>query len=317
MNTELEALRNAINKAVQTTSNQPNSMGITFEEDIAWKTFQYAPFLTFLESKGRCTDVSTANVAFYKETPQNTASFINEAEDIPEYSATSYDEVPDRMKTLVSGIKVSKMAEMGTDYQDVLEREIERAYMKVQNLTDLTLLAGDGTGSAKDFKKIWGDSAVNTQSNNADPITEDAIDDMLNTIINGNGGHPDAIVTDSFVAKQLRAIVAPYRRFNDKIDIGLGHKVVSYESLDGTEIPIIIDQNLPYTEASGANPEKHNMLFIDSSTIDVKYLMRPSLVTDLPGNNLAYNQAVATFVTAMNVAPFKNGAITNIAADED
>ncbi len=373
MNTEIEALRNALSKAVQTTANQPASMGITFREDIAWKTFQYAPFLTFLESKGRCSDVNTANVAFYKEAPTNTAAFINESEDIPEYSATAYDEVPDRMKTVVSGIKVSKMAEMGTDYMDVLEREIERGYMKVNNIIDTTLLGGAGTAAAKDFKTVCpltGDDKVNTAQAGgseagpitedaiddmlnviinengghpdcivtdsfvakqlraivapyrryndkldiglgAGPITEDAIDDMLNVIINENGGHPDCIVTDSFVAKQLRAIVAPYRRYNDKLDIGLGHKVVSYESLDGTEVPIIIDQNIPYTQTG----DKHNMFFIDTTTIDVKYLMRPSLVTDLPGNNLAFNQAVASFVTAMNVAPFKNGAITDITAE--
>lgn len=317
MNTEIEALRNALSKAVQTTANQPASMGITFREDIAWKTFQYAPFLTFLESKGRCSDVNTANVAFYKEAPTNTAAFINESEDIPEYSATAYDEVPDRMKTVVSGIKVSKMAEMGTDYMDVLEREIERGYMKVNNIIDTTLLGGAGTAAAKDFKTVCpltGDDKVNTAQaggSEAGPITEDAIDDMLNVIINENGGHPDCIVTDSFVAKQLRAIVAPYRRYNDKLDIGLGHKVVSYESLDGTEVPIIIDQNIPYTQTG----DKHNMFFIDTTTIDVKYLMRPSLVTDLPGNNLAFNQAVASFVTAMNVAPFKNGAITDITAE--
>ena len=317
MNTEIEALRNALSKAVQTTANQPASMGITFREDIAWKTFQYAPFLTFLESKGRCSDVNTANVAFYKEAPTNTAAFINESEDIPEYSATAYDEVPDRMKTVVSGIKVSKMAEMGTDYMDVLEREIERGYMKVNNIIDTTLLGGAGTAAAKDFKTVCpltGDDKVNTAQaggTEAGPITEDAIDDMLNVIINENGGHPDCIVTDSFVAKQLRAIVAPYRRYNDKLDIGLGHKVVSYESLDGTEVPIIIDQNIPYTQTG----DKHNMFFIDTTTIDVKYLMRPSLVTDLPGNNLAFNQAVASFVTAMNVAPFKNGAITDITAE--
>lgn len=310
MNSELEALRNAFVKAVQTTANQPNSMGITYDEEIQWKTFQYAPFLTYLESKGRCTDVSTANVAFYKETPANTAQFIAESADIPDYTATSYEEVPDRMKTLVSGIKVSKMAEMGTDYMDVLAREIERGYLKVENILDETLLAGDKTVDSNSFNKVWKDA--NSDDLDGAEITEDDIDEMLNTIINENGGHPDVIVTDAYVAKQLRAIVAPYRRYNDKIDIGLGHRVVSYESLDGIEIPIIVDKNLPAdTEA-----DEHRLVALDSSTIDVKYLMRPSLVTDLPANNLAYNQAVVTYVTAMNTAPFKNGVISGIGDGE-
>ena len=312
MNSELEVLRNAFAKAVQTTANQPNSMGITYDEEIQWKTFQYAPFLTYLESKGRCTDVSTANVAFYKETPANTAQFIAESADIPEYTATSYEEVPDRMKTLVSGIKVSKMAEMGTDYMDVLAREIERGYLKVENLTDKTLLDGDSSqaGNPNSFNKIWKDA--NSDDLEGAEITEDDIDDMLNIIINENGGHPDVIVTDAYVAKQLRAIVAPYRRYNDKIDIGLGHRVVSYESLDGIEIPIIVDKNLPFDSTS----DEHRLVALDSSTIDEKYLMRPSLVTDLPANNLAYNQAVVAYVTAMNTAPFKCGVIEGIGDGE-
>ena len=40
------------------------------------------------------------------------------------------------------------------------------------------------------------------------------------------------------VVKQLKALVAPYRRFNDKVDIGLGtHRVITYESMMGTELP--------------------------------------------------------------------------------
>lgn len=303
-------LSNALSKAMQSTADEANGMAITYDDSILMKTFQYSPFLQFLEAKGRCIDVNTANVAFFKEAPTNAATFINETEDVPSYGVTTYTEVADRMKVICEGISVSHMAQIGTDAADLLEREIQRAYFQVNSLIDYTLLQGLGTTAAKDFKAIIKDSAVNKVSQN-DAITEDAIDDMLATIVDENGGHPDCIVTDQFVAKQLKAIAAPYRRFNDKVEVGLGFRVSTYESPDGMEIPIIVDKNSP---TSGTGGVEHSISFIDSSAIEVKYLMRPSLITDIAKTGLSFNQAVASYVTAQNVAPFRCGVIDKITA---
>lgn len=309
MNNKMEQLRNSLSKAVESTTQVAQGMGITYDDEILFKTFQYSPLLNVLDNKGRCIDVDTANVAFFKETPTNTASFINETENIPDFAVTTYEEVADRMKTIAEGISVSRMAQMGTDYADLLEREIQRAYFQVNSLIDETLLTGTGTTAAKNFKSVISATGVNTETASG-PITEDLVDDMLSTIIDENGGHPDILVTDNFVAKQLKAIAAPYRRFNDKTDIGLGFRVSTYESPDGLEIPIVVDKNMP-TASSGAS---HSLAVLDSSAIEVKFLMRPSLITDLPAQNLAYNQAVASYVTAMNIAPFKCGVISGITA---
>ena len=309
MDIETKQLTEALEKAIQASTDAPQAMGITYDENILMKTFQYSPLLQFLEGKGRCTDVNTANVAFFKESPTNTASFINETEDVPEYAKTTYTEVADRMKVIAEGIKISDLAQRGTDKADLLEREIQRAYFQVNSLIDTTLLNGLGTTAAKDFARIQKDiPAANKQDLDGAAITEGAIDDMLVTIIDDNDGHPDAIVTDSFVAKQLKSIAAPYRRYNDKVDIGLGFRVITYESPDGIEVPIIVDKNMPVSSS------EHSMLFLDSTTIDVKYLMRPSLIPDLARTGLYYSQAVASYVTAYNVAPFRNGIIEGIGA---
>lgn len=309
MNGNLVQLRDSLSKAIETTTQVADGMAITYDDEIIMKTAQYSPFLQVLDQKGRCDDVDTANVAFFKEAPTNAASFINETENIPDFAVTTYTEVADRMKTIAEGISISRMAQMGTDKTNLLEREIQRAYFQVNSLIDSTLLAGAGTQAAKDFKAVIGATGINSNTVGG-PITEDAIDDMLSTIIDENGGHPDVIVTDNFVAKQLKSIAAPYRRYNDKVDIGLGFRVSTYESPDGMEIPIVVDKNMP-TASSGAN---HSLAIVDSSAIDVKFLMRPSLITDLPASNLAYNQAVASYVTAYNVAPFKCGVLSSITA---
>lgn len=305
----MEQLRTSLSKAIEQTTDIAQGMAITYDDEIAMKTFQYSPLLNVLDSKGRCQDVDTANVAFFKETPTNNASFINETENIPDFAVTNYTEVADRMKTIAEGISISRMAQMGTDYVDLLEREIQRAYFQVNSLIDETLLKGKGTAALKDFKSVTDTTGINSQDVSG-AITEGAIDDMLSKIIDENGGHPDIIVTDNFVAKQLKAIAAPYRRYNDKVDIGLGFRVSTYESPDGMEIPIVVDKNVP-TANSGA---EHSLAILDSSAVEVKFLMRPSLITDLPAQNLAYNQAVASYVTALNVAPFKCGLLNKITA---
>ena len=59
----------------------------------------------------------------------------------------------------------------------------------------------------------------------SESLTEDVIDDMLHEIHN-DGGKPDVMVCSYGVAKTMKKITAPYRRFNDKIDLGLGSRVL-------------------------------------------------------------------------------------------
>lgn len=293
-----------LKKAMALSTDAPDSMQIKYTDELKSKVFEQAPFLRFLESKNRIMDSSSSRVGFYIENNGASASFIAEGDDIPAASATKYTEVVKSMTTLVNPIFVSMMAQQGNEYIDLLQRETDKGFINLQNKTDSALLQGKGTSN--DFKGFTSEVTTNTADMAGAAITESAIDDMLTKIIDGNGGNVDCIVTSNAVAKQLKTITAPYRRYNDKVDIGLGHRVTTYESLNGSEIPILIDSNLEKVDG------KDSMLFVDSSTIEVKYLMRPTVLTDLPTNKLGYSQCVASFVTAANIAEFMNGIITGI-----
>lgn len=294
-----------LKKAMMDTTASPTSMQIEYTDELKSLVFENAPYFRFLESKGRVQNISTTYAGFYVETDNSASSFIDEGDDIPAATASKYTEKTEKMKTIIHPIDISMMAQMGNQHMDLLQREIEKGFIKVTNLTDDTLL--QGTGSAKDFKGFVNQVTTNTDDLADEPITEDAIDDMLTQIIDGKGGNPDCIVTTNMVAKQLKKIVAPYRRYNDKIDIGLGHRVVAYEAPNGTEIPILIDSNL----------DEDSMLFVDSSTIEVKRLMAPTLLTDLPTNKLGYKNAIATFLTSQNIGEFHDGLITGIGTGSD
>ncbi|RAP49666.1 MAG: hypothetical protein BZ138_07385 [Methanosphaera sp. rholeuAM270] len=313
MNENLTQLTEALEKAIQTTADVPSSTQITYNDEVIMTTVPYNPLLTALENKGRTYDVTTPEVGFYKESPGNTASFIGETDNIPTYTKTTYTEVTDKMKVIATGIQISDMQKRSSSKINILEREIDRSYKQIVNKIDYTLLNGLGTAAAKDFKCIQdGIPAGNTDDLDGEPVTEADIDAVLDTVINGNGGNPDLLVTDSFVAAQLKQIAAPYRRYNDKVDIGLGFNVVTYESPTGYEIPVVVDSNMPVNTTDN----EHSILFLDSSAIDIKYMMRPSFIDDLAKTNLVYNYAVASYVTAFNCAPFKCGLLEGIGDGE-
>ena len=97
---------------------------------------------------------------------------------------------------------------------------------------------------------------------------------------------------------------------DDKIDIGLGHRVTSYEDMFGNEIPILVDGN--FTTSS----DNDKLAIVDSSTIEVRRLMPPTLITDLPVNKLAYKNVIATFLTTLNIGEFQDGLIVGIGDGE-
>lgn len=289
------------------TGDAPTSMQIAYSPELKSKVFEKAAFFRFLESKGRVDDnFGSTYAGFYKETDNSLASWIDENDDIPAANASSYDEDLSKMKTLIHPIDVSLMAQMGNNAIDILAREIDKGFIKVTNALDDTLLQGKGTSGTKDFKGFTEQVTTNVEDLNGEAVSEDVIDDMLTTIIDDNGGSVDALVTTNGVAKQLKKIVAPYRRFNDKIDIGLGHRVVAYEAPNGAEIPILIDSNLK--QIDNLDP----ILFADSSTIEVKRLLAPTLMTNLPTNKLGTKNAVVSFATANVTAEFCNGILKGI-----
>ena len=148
---ELDELK----KTFQQVSDYPDSMQIEYSDVLKTKTFEKAPFLRFLESKGQVFDGNAALAGYFAETPGNDdVAFIDELDDIPAANAESISEVTDKMKTIVAPIEVSMMAQMGNWHMDLLQRQIDKKFIEVNNKTDTSLLEGAGTAAKKDFKGL-------------------------------------------------------------------------------------------------------------------------------------------------------------------
>ena len=294
-----------LQKTFQETSNYPDAMQIEYSDQLQSRTFEEAPFLRYLESKGQVFNNRAALVGYFKENPgQDDVKWIDELEDIPESDAESIDELKEKMKTIVAPIEVGMMAQMGNNYVDILKRRQDQKFIEVNNKTDYAILEGAGTAAKKDFTGMSKQVKSHTEDLNGESLNEDIVDDMLQELHN-DGAKPDVMVASYGVAKTMKKIVAPYRRYNDKIDISLGHRVLSYESIDGNDIPVLVDANLDITGGD-------KLGIFDTSTIEVRRLMPPTLITDLPVNKLAYKNVIAAFLTMICTGEFKNGLLTNI-----
>lgn len=299
-----------LKKTFQQVSDYPNAMQLEYSQVLQTKTFENAPLLRYLESKGQVFDNKAALVGYFEEQAEaDDVKWIGELDDIPDANVEKIKDVTDKMKALVAPIEVSMMAQMGNTYVDLLARRQEKKFIDVNNKTDKAILEGTGDSTSKDFKGISSTIKTHTEDLKGAPITEGIIDDMLEDLNNDNS-NPDVMVCSYGVAKQLKALVAPYRRFNDKVDIGLGHRVVTYESMMGTELPILVDRN--WDTAKG-----DKLAILDSTTVEVRRLMPPTLITDLPVNKLAYKNVVAAFLTMLTNGEFKDGMITGIGAASD
>lgn len=305
-NSELQELKNTY----QETADYPTSTQIEYTDVLKEKAFEKAPFFRFLESKGQVLDNKAAYAGYFSVTEAtNGASFIDELDDVPGAADESISELTEKMKTIVAPIEVSDLARLGNNKFDVLKRQIDRKFLDVLNLTDKTMTAGAGTAGAKDFKGIEKIISTHTVDLTSDKLSESVIDDLLRDIYN-DGGYTDLMLVSPNVAKMLKALTAPYRRFNDSVDIGLGHRVFTYESLLGTQIPVIVTPN--FTDPNKQSGATDTLALIDSSSIELRRLLPPTLLNGLPTQKLATRNAIACFQTMICTGEFCNGIITGI-----
>lgn len=305
-NSELQELKNTY----QETADYPTSTQIEYTDVLKEKAFEKAPFFRFLESKGQVLDNKAAYAGYFSVTEAtNGASFIDELDDVPGAADESISELTEKMKTIVAPIEVSDLARLGNNKFDVLKRQIDRKFLDVLNLTDKTMTAGAGTAGAKDFKGIEKIISTHTVDLTSDKLSESVIDDLLRDIYN-DGGYTDLMLVSPNVAKMLKALTAPYRRFNDSVDIGLGHRVFTYESLLGTQIPVIVTPN--FTDPNKQSGATDTLALIDSSSIELRRLLPPTLLNSLPTQKLATRNAIACFQTMICTGEFCNGIITGI-----
>lgn len=89
----MEVFTAEMQKAAQTTTTTSDIIQVDYEPEIKTSLISEAPFLRFLEEKGRVRSSNSAAFGWYKKHPKTGAQFIAETGDIPSSSATEWDKV--------------------------------------------------------------------------------------------------------------------------------------------------------------------------------------------------------------------------------
>ncbi len=192
-----------------------------------------------------------------RRTPGTTAAdFVNDTDTIPEETG-SYAQVSFAYKTLATQGKVTRFLQAtGKSYTDVLRDEMERKAEDYKDKEDYFFFWGQATsgtpisglGGVKQWDGInalASDDVTNnviavTDSVNGADLTIAKMDEALER---ARIDPSNAIIVASFLGRRkLHALLQAQQRFNDKVEIRGGFRVMSYN-----DVPVLTSTNIPDT----------------------------------------------------------------------
>lgn len=265
------------------------------------------PFYSYLNSLGRVTGTRSNKPAFIKKVSGGAGGFISEGGTLTSATDSVYDLLTGTMTTWNFQLEITDQMIMGSQDSivDIYDQEIQDGLEAHLRDIDRAILTGESGGN----NPVGLSTLITTNTDNfsgTDEITDKfQLDSMCDTIMDA-GGMPSALVTSSNVKSQLEDVLYPNVNapLIPRTEMAFGFQVTRYDSPAG-EIPIIVDPAL----AGGSDDEQ--ILFVDSSTVMLKYLMEPRVI-DLAKTKLTTPSVLASFQSFMCRAENFNGKIYGI-----
>lgn len=265
------------------------------------------PFYSYLNSLGRVTGTRSNKPAFIKKVSGGAGGFISEGGTLTSATDSVYDLLTGTMTTWNFQLEITDQMIMGSQDSivDIYDQEIQDGLEAHLRDIDRAILTGESGGN----NPVGLSTLITTNTDNfsgTDEITDKfQLDSMCDTIMDA-GGMPSALVTSSNVKSQLEDVLYPNVNapLIPRTEMAFGFQVTRYDSPAG-EIPIIVDPAL----AGGSDDEQ--ILFVDSSTVMLKYLMEPRVI-DLAKTKLTAPSVLASFQSFMCRAENFNGKIYGI-----
>ncbi|MDR3063264.1 MAG: DUF5309 family protein [Methanobrevibacter sp.] len=301
MNELMTMFQAEMKKATQTTSSTSEIIEIDYDNEIKTRLITEAPFLRFLEEKGRVQTSTSSVIGWRTKEAKTSSSFIPEIGGLPDYGGKDWDKATEVMRTIVYPISVSKMAQLANGNVDLINDDRQDGYADIAARKDKAFLLGDTSTDSNSWNGI-NKLAENKVNLNNEAISMDIVDDLLDEVI-AQGGNPDGIVTSARVARVLTREQQKNNFHVDKLEFVPGGWVRSYYTPNG-EIPIITNRN--YLEG--------NLAIVDSSAVINKTLL-PVSEFPLANTKLVDESVLATFTAFGIPSPQKLGFIENIGFD--
>jgi len=295
-----------------TTTNDLLITEIDYDTDIQNRQIKEAPFLAFLQNKGRVKTSTSAIIGWKEKENANGSSFVPELGPISDYGGKTWDTKTAQMKTIIYPISVSLMAQLGNQSIDLVDDDRQDGYLDISAKMDKAMLLGDHTVDANSFDGINKlADASNKKDLNGAEVTMDDVDEVIDAVV-AKGGIVDCLVTTARVARQLVK-----EQQLENITVGNnefvpGGWMSTYYTPNGI-VPIITDRNLVTLDEDGAvdATSEDDLFVVDSSAVINKNLLP---VSEFPYtlNPLLKQSLLATFTSFGIKAPWKLGALNGI-----
>lgn len=184
-----------------------------------------------------------------KRTPGTTAGTDVDDTDTFTEDTGSYSEELFQYKTLGTQGKVTRRVQKtGKLVTDLLAEEMEAKAREIRDIEEYRMFWGNApTVAAKQIKGLAAHMndlptqvvALTTTNGEGAPLTLADFDKVMDLVITGQ---PGLIVTSRVGRRKINALLQATQRFNDKIDIQGGFRVLGYN-----DVPILVSTNIPDT----------------------------------------------------------------------
>ncbi len=308
-NTKDEKLLKEIAKAMADIGTGSGLNGVSIpeiDEDFLKKQLPKSPWLTYLEGNGVLTDTKSWEVKYYEKDRKTTSTFINQTDNIPEFTKSEFPEKSAEMKLIVYPLEIGDFVTKSETRIDIAQDEIDDGLLDIAANKSSTLFNGTGSTADKNFKGFLNQVTTNVHDANSTPLSKKMIDEAAQSVIDSNGA-VSHLVTTPQVHSLLADILYPGVRNVNTTEMVLGYQVMGYMTPSGIQVPIVVDPEI-------AKDGVHKIGFVDNSSLRIKNLLPPTVV-DLAKLKLSESKVLVTATTFYNRAEHQNAILENIDID--
>jgi hypothetical protein len=307
----MQILKNQFTKNPQTTTTTRDIIEVDYDEEIKTRLVTEAPFLRFLEEKGRIDSSDSAIIGWRNKSNKNFTQIIPETGPVPAYGGKDWTVDKEVMRTFIYPVAVSMMSQMGNSAVDLLDDDIQDGFADISARKDKEFLLGvNNAANPHTFNGIDA-KAESTDDKAGRQITLEDVENMVDKVI-AKGSTPDCIVTTARVNRQIVREQNEKQRFVNQTEFITGHETFAMMTPVGV-IPIIVDRNLATFDINNnVQPNSRDKLFVvDSKAVAGKSLMD---ITEFPLalTRPVHDSMLLTFTTFGISAPQKLGVISGI-----
>ncbi len=177
------------------------------------------------------------------------AEWVDDTDAATEESGT-YAQDPFQFRTLLTKVTVTRKAvAQGRSYGDVLGIELTGKSEDFANALENALFQGDNAANAKSISgmltligNVSGQTIINTTAAGGDDLVLSNLDKTIDKV-KGAASRSDLMIFGSQAGlRKLNAALQAQQAFNDKVEVGAGFRVRSYDL-----IPMITSTSMPDT----------------------------------------------------------------------